>query len=311
MSQESPRITKRPFGLTGDQVSAFGLGLGALAQAGPAAPWSKTLDAALELGVTFLDAGAGPVRPLAESQVGDHLRSVRNEVFLSTRCEPGTGARGASHGTHIASELTESLRRMKTDRVDLYQVHAPEALTEGELEGEVMPALVSARERGDARMVGASGRSLEQMQWLLDTFPLDAILVHGRLDLMDGSLAETVLPRAEELGVAVINASPLRRGMLAGGRPDAAAHVEEARRFETIQEVASELNLDLPRLALGFAAAETRVATTVVGCAAPAELQSDLELFSRPLDELERGHMDALFGELQSRHATSRTTERP
>ena len=278
------QVHLRPLGALGENVSAFGLGCGPLARARDHGDWEATIRAAQAAGITVVDAAPRELRQQSEEMLGRVVPAFRDELFLSTRCTPLDGKPFDTSEKAVRAQLEDSLRRLKTDRIDLYQVHDVEAADPKRLFDVTLPALVAARERGDVRYIGASGDSLDVLREIVITFPVDAILSYARLDLANFDLAKEVLPAAEERGVAVINASPLHMGLLSN--PKQAKHEADAdqprgRAAEIAFEIAAEAGIELPLLALEFAAQHPWVACTLVGCANPEEVRANARAFEK------------------------------
>lgn len=283
------RVPARPLGAFGENVSALGLGLGALARRAPAARWEPTIHSAIDCGITSIDVAQGIDRAASEAKAGPVIAPLRDRIFLSTRCSPLDGEPFDVSAKAVRAQLEDSLRRLRTDRIDLYHAHDIEASGAKRMVGDVLPALIEARERGDIRYLGASGGSLELLHEILVTFPIDAVLSYARLDLVNQDLLDTILPAAAERGIAVINASPLHMGLLADPRVSEVAADGSpidsdplARAVHEAFELASKSGMTLPRLAVGFAATEERVASTTIGCASPEEVQSNVRAFLTP-----------------------------
>ena len=294
MSQVVPQ---RPLGGFGENVSALGLGLGALARKRDESTWAPTIHAAMEAGVQCFDAAQGKERRASEERLGEIIRDVRDEMFLSTRCSPLDGEPFDASGNAARAQLEGSLKRLETDRIDLYYAHDVEASGTKKILRETLPTLIEARERGDVRYVGASGASLDLLHEIVVEFPVDAILSYARMDLVSTELCDVVLPAAFERGIAVVNASPLHMGLLADpavsrkgaseGEPLAIAAAEAFR-------IASERGVDLARLAIEFAASEERIATTFVGCATPGEVRQNVDAFTTPANEREENAIETV-----------------
>lgn len=301
------RVPVRPLGAFGENVSALGLGLGALARRAPTKPWEPTIRAAMECGLTSIDAAQGTDRPASETKAGPVLAPVRDQIFLSTRCSPLDGQPFDVSAKAVRAQLEDSLVRLRTDRIDLYHAHDIEASGAKRMLGEVLPALIEARERGDIRYLGASGGSLELLHEILITFPVDAVFSYARLDLVNQDLLDTVLPAAAQRGIAVINASPLHMGLLADPRVSEVAadgspidSDPTARAAQGAFDLAIKNGMSLPRLAMAFAAANDRVASTIVGCASPDEVRENVAAFLNPATAEEEAVMSevrALFAE--------------
>ncbi|QDV07168.1 Pyridoxal 4-dehydrogenase [Planctomycetes bacterium Poly30] len=285
------RVHRRPLGALGENVSAFGLGCGPLARLGDHADWKGTLDAAMGCGIDVVDMAPREFRAHSEEMLGRVMNDRRDDLFLSTRCTPLDGKPFDTSEKAVREQLEASLRRLRTDRIDLYQVHDVETANARRLLEITLPALVAARERGEVRYIGASGNSLDLLREILITFPVDAILSYSRFDLANADLAEAVLPAAEERGIAVINASPLHMGLLSNpehAREVAAADRPAGAAAEHAFEIASRAGTDLPRLALEFAAQEPRIACTLVGCENAREVLANVQAFESTPTELER-----------------------
>lgn len=297
---------RRPLGAFGESVSALGLGLGALARGGADAPWDEVVSLAIERGVTSLDAAPAQARFLSEERLGRLLEGRRDAVFLSTRSTPldgsGSPSRAAARlrrfdtrASAVRTQLEASLERLRTDRIDLFYAHDVEASSPRALLERTLPELVAARERGDVRYIGASGASLEVLLDIVQSFPVDAVLSYARLDLANVELLEDLLPEAARRGVAVINAAPLHMGLLADERVARNA-VESGEHGgddplvgATLRAfaLARERGFELAELALRFAAAEERIATTIVGCGNSEELLTALRAFREPDSDAE------------------------
>jgi L-galactose dehydrogenase len=297
------QVHMRPLGALGENVSAFGLGCGPLARLGDHGDWDATLGAAMDCGITVVDMAARGLRQHSEVMLGRALLDRRDDLFLSSRCTPLDGRTFDTSEAAVRAQLEETLRRLRTDRLDLYQVHDVEATDPKRLLEVTLPALVAARERGEVRYIGASGNSLELLKEILITFPVDAILSYTRFDLANSDLADEILPTAEELGVAVINASPLHMGLLsdpAHAREVAAADRLVGDAAEEAFAIATKVGTELPRLALKYAAQDTRIACTLVGCATPAEVLSNVKSFESSPTELEARAIDEIRAAFQA-----------
>ncbi len=304
------RVQTRPLGELGESISALGLGCGPLTRAEhpmqpegpprgdvPEPDWKGTIAAALDCGVHVVDMAQRMLRPLSEERLGPTIQGVRDELFLSTRCTPLDGKPFDTSEAAVRGQLEDSLRRLRTDRIDLYQVHDVEAAHPERLLDVTLPALVAARERGEVRYIGASGDSLELLEEIVISFPVDAILSYARFDLANSDLAESLLPLAAERGVAVINAAPLHMGLLSN--PEHAREVASADRpaglaAERAFEIAQRAGADLPRLALEYAAQDPRIACTLVGCATPEEVRRNARAFGTHPTELEAKAIDEI-----------------
>src|SRR6202453_2066358 len=150
-----PSIPVRNFGKHGDQISALGLGGHHLGDAEDEQTAVQIVHEAVDGGITFFDNCWEYNRGKSENWMGKGLKGRRDRVFLMTKvCTHG---RDASLGTQM---LEESLRRLQTDHLDLWQIHGVCFDNDPELayaEGGVLEALELAKKQGKTRFVGFSG----------------------------------------------------------------------------------------------------------------------------------------------------------
>ncbi|HTH99152.1 MAG TPA: aldo/keto reductase [Stellaceae bacterium] len=175
-----------------------------------------TVQSAVERGVTMIDTA--PVYGFGRSEevIGKALAqsSLRDKVLVATKLglewRGGKIWRNASP-TRIRQEVEDSLRRLKTDRIDLYQVHWPdEAIAIEETAG----ALVDLLAAGKIRMIGVSNFTVPEMQRFQAVAPLHT--VQPPFNLFERGIEKDVLPYAKAKGLAVLAYGPLCRGLLSG-----------------------------------------------------------------------------------------------
>src|SRR5207237_9892969 len=161
--QPAGAIPRRPLGRTGVQVSALGLGGHHLGDFKTVEEAVRVVHGAVDAGVTFCDNCWEYWSGRAEHWLGRALKGRRDKVFLMTKvCTHGRGAELA------LKMLDESLRRLQTDQLDLWQVHGVSFDNDPELayaRGGVLEALDKARKQGKARFGGFTGQmdpALEQ-----------------------------------------------------------------------------------------------------------------------------------------------------
>ena len=216
-SMKIQEIPRRPLGNTGETVSAIGLGgyhLGAVKTEREA---TAIVHKAIDAGVTFMDNAWEYHEGRSEERMGKALaKGWREKVFLMTKvCTHGRDARIAMR------QLTESLRRLKTDYVDLWQVHevayAGDPTRHFEA-GGVIEALDRAREKGLVRFVGFTGHKdpALHLEMLSHRYPFDTCqLPLNCFDASFRSFEQQVLPELARQGIAAIGMKSL------GGEADA------------------------------------------------------------------------------------------
>ena len=209
----------RTLGRTGLRVSV--IGLGTMVHAGHFGPMKDSeslsaIDAALELGVNFIDTSDAYGAGYSESLLGKALRGRRDKVILATKggnvmAGPNRGKRNFAPD-YIDGVLHESLERLQTDYVDLYQLHNP---TVDVIEhGEVWGVLEQRKQEGKIRHYGVSINTMEEGIAAVKTGRSDTIQVE--YNLLTQEAAEKIFPLAQEANVGIIARVPLRRGVLTG-----------------------------------------------------------------------------------------------
>jgi len=176
----------------------------------------KTIRAALELGITLIDTapvyGFGRSEELVGRAIAEH--GGRERVLIATKTglewRAGQVYRNAS-AERIRAEVEDSLRRLRTDYIDIYQVHWPDPLV---AVGEPAAALRQLFEQGTIRAIGVSNFSPEQMEIFRSVALLH--VVQPPYNLFERQIEKDVLPYAERHGLTVLAYSALCRGLLSG-----------------------------------------------------------------------------------------------
>src|SRR3954451_10092025 len=198
-------VPQRPLGRTGAKVSALGLGghhLGDLKTVGEAL---SLVHEAVDAGITFYDNCWEYWNGRAEDWLGRALKGRRDKVFLMTKvCTHGRGAGLA------LKMLDESLRRLQTDHLDLWQVHGVCFDNDPELayaKGGVLEALDQAKRQGKARFVGFTGHKPPAipLDMIRRGYPFDAVQMPlNCLDATFHSFETQVLPEVNKRGIAAL-----------------------------------------------------------------------------------------------------------
>jgi aryl-alcohol dehydrogenase-like predicted oxidoreductase len=213
-------MESRRLGRSGLLVSALGLGTNNLGNRLDEAASRAVVDAALEAGVTFIDTADIYGRGASETVLGQVLGERRRDVIIATKFGGAMSdqewQRGASR-RWIIRAAEDSLRRLRTDWIDLYQVHFPDAATPIEETLRALDDLVAA---GKVRYVGTSNFAAWQIvdtHWTAVTEHLARpISVQHRYNLLHREIAADVLPAARHLGLGLIPYAPLASGFLTG-----------------------------------------------------------------------------------------------
>jgi len=308
----------RSFGRTGVKVSPLCLGAMMFGAWGnPDHDESiAIIHRALDAGINFIDTADVYSRGESEEIVGKALASRREDVFLATKVHGTMGDDPNQFGNSrrwIVAEVESSLRRLKTDWIDLYQIHRPELDTDID---ETLGALTDLVRAGKVRYIGSSTfppSQIVEAQWVAERRgrerfvceqPPYSILVRG--------VENEVLPTAQRHGMAVIPWSPLAGGWLTGryrkgqelptssraarlphrfdmSLPDNQAKLEAA---DALAQLADEAGLSLIDMALAFVLEHPAVSSAIIGPRTMEQLESqlgaaDVELTADVLDRID------------------------
>ena len=265
------------------------------------------IHAALDAGINFVDTADVYSRGESEEIVGKALKGRRDDVVLATKFhgpmdvamgEPGgdPNKRGNSR-RWIVQEVENSLRRLQTDWIDLYQVHRPDTGTDDD---ETIAALTDLQRQGKIRAFGSStfpAYRIVEGQWISSTRSLGRFVTEQPpYSLLNRGIERDVLPVAEKYGMGVIPWSPLAGGWLTGrfrkgqeapqtnrakmmpARFDTSTPANQAKLdvVEQLAVLAEESGLSLIHLALAFVIQHPGVTAPIIGPRTMEQLETQL-----------------------------------
>jgi aryl-alcohol dehydrogenase (NADP+) len=310
-------------GRTGLRVSRLCLGTMTFGYQCDEAASVKILDAAADVGITFLDTA--DVYPLGggldtvgrtEEIVGRWLAGRRDEVVLATKCVGRMGPQPWQQGAsrrHILDAIEGSLRRLGTDYIDLYQLHFYDATVPHD---ETLSALDQLVRDGKVRYIGCSNYLASQLARAIGRSETLGIArfesVQPRYNLLYRNGERELFPLCLDDGVACIPYNPLAGGFLTGKhRPGAPTegtrftlgsaaqnyqdrywHEREFATVDALQALAAEAGVNLAQLAVAWCLAQPAVTAPIVGASRPEQLADpaaalDLALDADLLDRLD------------------------
>ncbi len=204
-SRSSPSVPRRPFGRHPDPVSIIGIGGHHLGRTRTIAEAVRIVHAGIDAGINFLDNAWEYHEGESEQRMGRAIADRRDRVFLMTKvCTHGRDAKVALR------QLEESLRRLRTDHLDLWQIHECVYYNDPDRHfrpGGVVEALERARAQGKVRYVGFTGHKDPEihLRMLSHGFPFDACqLPLNGFDASFRSFQRQVLPELARQGIAAI-----------------------------------------------------------------------------------------------------------
>ena len=277
----------RAIGSTGVLVSSLGFGGATLGNVyGEIGEMEahRAVQAALDAGITLFDVSPYYGDTLAETVLGHALAGRRAEAVIATKAGrngPDDFDFGASA---IRRSLEGSLRRLRTEYVDILLAHDIEFGPPAQVLGETYEALAALRREGKCRAIGMSALPLAVLDRAIRTRDLDVVLSYCHGALTDDSLLHDLLPVAQEHGTAVINASPLCMGLLsdAGPQPWHPAPRALKAACRAAAEACTALGQSLSRVSLSWAFQLGGVVSTLVGIKTAAEVAANLEAYHSP-----------------------------
>ncbi len=205
------KIEKRSLGRTGEMLSVIGFGGIVVMDASPAEA-SHRVKQAIDYGINYFDVA--PSYGDAEVKLGPALEPYRKDVFLA--CKTGKRTKDESR-----TELEKSLKNLRTDHFDLYQLHAVTSLKDVDTifgNGGAIETFQEAKKEGKIRFLGFSAHSVEAAMALMDRFDFDTILFPVNFATWNaGNFGPQVLARAQEkkmgiLALKAMAAGPWKQG---------------------------------------------------------------------------------------------------
>jgi aryl-alcohol dehydrogenase (NADP+) len=276
----------RTLGRTGIKVSPYCLG--AMMFGGIGNPdhdeCIRMIHKSLDAGINFIDTADRYSRGESEEIVGKALKGRRDTVVLATKVHGPMGDDPNSQGNSrrwITRAVEDSLRRLQTDHIDLYQIHRPAPDTDVE---ETLSVLADLMRAGKVRAIGSStfpASEIVEAQWVAERRGLARFRTEQPpYSILDRGVEREVLPVCEKYGMGVMVWSPLSKGLLTGryrkGRemPDSLRvrymprQMSNERSLDAIEQlipVAEEAGLSLMHMAMAFAIAHPCVTSAILG----------------------------------------------
>lgn len=297
----------RNLGRTGMKVSNFTLGTGAFGS------WGNTneeeciqiVDTAIGNGINFIDTADIYSGGASEEIVGKALKGRRNEVVLATKVGMPMGKglnQSGSSRLWIRQEVENSLRRLQTDHIDLYQLHRPDPQTDIE---ETLGVLTDLVQEGKIRYIGSStfqAWQIAEAQGVSERRNLARFASEQPpYSILNRSIELDVLEVARKYGMGVLVWSPLSGGLLTGkyAKGQAASSDSRAARFQgtflgsivdptreenrmkfeiinELQGLAAEAGISLAHIAVAFTQAHPSITSTIIGPRTLEQLQGSL-----------------------------------
>ncbi|PFG74334.1 aldo/keto reductase [Tepidiforma thermophila] len=311
----------RPLGRTGIRVSP--LCLGAMMFGGKTSPADSAaiIDRALDAGINFIDTANVYNQGRSEEAVGEALQrnGRRSQVILATKVHGRMGEDPNAMGNtrrHIIEQCEASLRRLKTDWIDLYQVHRPQPDVPID---ETLRALDDLVRSGKVRYIGSStfaAWQLVESLWVAKEYRLERFVCEQPpYNLLDRRIERELLPMAQAYGFGIIPWSPLAGGLLTGKYRRDAPPPEDSRYanldanplyrrrmndavwdvIEPLETLAREKGTTLSRLALAWCMHQPGVTSPIIGPRTMEQLEDNLGALEVTITDEDRKAIDRII----------------
>jgi aryl-alcohol dehydrogenase-like predicted oxidoreductase len=298
-------VQYRTLGRTGIKVSPYALGtlMFATTMGNDPADSARIIHKALDAGINVVDTA--DAYGDSEEVVGKALEGRRDDVVLATKFGRPIGQdpnrQGASRRWIVAA-VEGSLRRLRTDHIDLYQLHRPDPDTDIE---ETLAALTDLIRSGKVRAIGASqtpAADIVEAQWVAERRGLARFHTEQpAYSILSRGIEREILPTVQRHGMGSLVWGPLAQGLLTGRNPGdlrragLARHLSDARRLgvvEQLQPLAADAGLPMTHLAMAFTIAHPGVTCALLGARTEAHLDDllaglDVTLSDDVLDRID------------------------
>jgi aryl-alcohol dehydrogenase-like predicted oxidoreductase len=285
-------LPSRELGTSGIRTSVIGLGCNNFGRRVDLNGTRAVVDAALEEGVTFFDTADIYGRGQSEEYLGEVLEGRRDQVVLATKfgmdMGDGKGPRGSR--AYVRQAVEASLKRLRTDMIDVYWYHRPDGVTPIAETLEVLHELI---QEGKVRTIGASNFSAQQLREAEEEAAVHGFTsfkgLQNEYSLLVREAEDEVLPVCEELHVGFVPFFPLASGLLTGkyrrgtpgpegarlsGRDEIATEAQFAL-VDALQAYADERGIALTDVAIGALLAHGPVSSVIAGATKPEQVRAN------------------------------------
>ncbi len=254
----------------------------------------RSIEKAIDLGINFYDTAPVYGFGYSEELLGKALQSKRKDVIIATKCgivwkkkELKAVSKKATRES-ILEEIDQSLKRLRTDYIDLYQVHWPDESTPIE---ETMDTLLQVQREGKIKYIGVSNYSVDQMEESLKYGQI--VSLQPMYSMLERDVEKEMLPFCIENEIGVICYSPLASGVLTGkydentrfqdwrgkniiGNFTGEVYASHIRKVKQVAKIAQENGKTLAQLAINWLLRQQGVSTALVGVKTPDQVQQNI-----------------------------------
>lgn len=308
----------RRLGNSGLEVSVVGLGTNNFGRRLDEEQSAAVIHKALDLGITFIDTADAYGQGRSEEYIGKAIKGVRRNVILATKFSSAMGEGPLWYGTsrrYIYHAIYDSLRRLDTDYIDLYQVHFPDPKTPIE---ETLRALDDLVRQGLVRYIGCSNFTawmIVEGQWVARTGHLTPFIsAQNEYSLLNRRIEPELPEVCRRYGLSILPYYPLAGGFLTGKyRPNQpppagsrltsgplAERMLTERNFAILKRLetfAESRGHSLLELAIGWLASQPVIGSVIAGAMTPEQVEANVKAAAWRLTPEEMAEVDMLTRE--------------
>jgi aryl-alcohol dehydrogenase-like predicted oxidoreductase len=254
----------------------------------------RSIKKAIDLGINFYDTAPVYGFGYSEELLGKALQSKRKDVIIATKCgmvwkkEELKAIRKRATRESILEEIELSLKRLRTDYIDLYQVHWPDENTPIE---ETMATLLDIQNTGKIRYIGVSNFSVDQMEECLKYGQI--VSLQPMYSMLERDIEKDRLPFCIDNNIGIICYSPLASGVLTGkydentrfedwrgqgiiGNFTGDVYVSHIKKVKELTKIAQKHGKTLAQLAINWLLHQKGVTTAIVGVKNPSQVEQNI-----------------------------------
>lgn len=274
----------RRLGKTAEAISILGFGaspMGDVFSVSDEQEGIRAVHYAVDHGINFFDVAPFYGDTLAENRLGKALFGKRDQVFLATKCGR-YGLKDFDFSTkRILKSIDESLLRLKTDRIDLFQLHDIEFVPKTQLLQEAMPAIERILESGKARFWGITGLPVRYLAQIARETNPDTVLSWAHYNLLEDEINSDLVPLAQQMEFGLMNATPLFQRILSDQEiPSWHRSPQSVKEIQPkLLQICASYGVKLSDVAIRYAIDHPTISTTIVGMCDLTTVKQNLSVF--------------------------------
>ncbi|MEM7798707.1 MAG: aldo/keto reductase [Chloroflexota bacterium] len=254
----------------------------------------RAVHVAIDRGINFFDTSPYYGRTLSETRLGKALKGKRDKVILGTK-----GGRFDIAGFDFSYDgiikmCEESLVRLQTDYIDVYQLHDIEFGDKEQVINEAIPAMHELKRQGKVRFIGVTGFPVDLLAEMVISQELDVALSYAHFTLVNQTMHDLLQPHTVARNVGLINASITGLGLLTHNGPQPWHPASQAFKDVIAEAIVycTQKNINLTRLAVLYALKYDGADSTLLGTRTVEELENSLKWMN---EEINQAHLDAVL----------------